>query len=181
MFWILSYLHTTLINLGLFSAHAKLLLLGLDNAGKTTLLGKITDNHLASHQPTAHPQSRALLIGNTTCHTFDLGGHAQARRLWRDYFPAVSGILFLVDASDRERFGEARAELDALLGLEEIKGVPFVVLGNKIDCPGAVSETELRYELGIFQGTERPVELFMCSVVLGFGYREAFEWLMKRV
>lgn len=89
-------------------------------------------------------------------------------------------MIFIVDAADRERFPEAKRELDALLTSEELAKVPFAVLGNKIDLRDAVSEPDLRSAMGLMEtyGKEgkrdgvRPLELFMCSVVKQKGYGE---------
>merc|ERR1719343_462360 len=130
------------------------------------------------------------MIRNIRFRTFDLGGHETARRIWKDYYATVNGVIFLVDAADRTRFLEAREELHMLLDEPSLRDVPIAVLGNKIDIPVAASEDELRQSLGLPQHMTcgksiaavagkggRPVEVFMCSVVKRMGYAEAFEWL----
>ena len=96
--------------------------------------------------------------------------------------------MYIVDAAERERFHQAKKELDALLSTESLANVPFLILGNKIDIPGSASEPELRQQLGL-DGTStgkdattresglRPVELFMCSLVKKYGYGDGFKWL----
>ncbi|KAG8579182.1 hypothetical protein GDO81_010742 [Engystomops pustulosus] len=125
--------------------------------------------------------------------TFDLGGHAQARRVWKSYLPAINGIVFLIDCADHERLAESKEELDALLSDETIGSVPILLLGNKIDRPEAISEERLLHTFGIYGHTTgkgkvslkqlntRPLEVFMCSILKRQGYGEGFRWLSQYI
>ena len=166
-----------LSNLGLYNKTAKILFLGLDNAGKTTLLRRMKDNVVGIYEPTFHPNYDNLIVGNIHFHTFDLGGHESSRNLWRNYWEDIDGIVFLVDAVDSQRFDEAKKELHIILKEKKIDKTPILILGNKIDCPQAVSKKDLRNRLS-FSRTKN-VDLFMCSVIKNFGYKEGFEWLGK--
>jgi GTP-binding protein SAR1 len=191
--FLINWVWGLLNSLGLAQKSGKILFLGLDNAGKTTLMHMLKDERLAQHQPTQYPTSEELQMGGINFKAFDLGGHEIARRVWKDYYAKVDAIVFLVDAVDRERFAESKKELDSLLSDDALADVPFLVLGNKIDIPQAASEDELRYALGLSSYTTgkgkvdmkdtniRPIEVFMCSVVRRMGYGDGFRWVAQYI
>ncbi|POI22818.1 hypothetical protein CIB84_013434, partial [Bambusicola thoracicus] len=116
-----------------------------------------------------------------------------ARRVWKNYLPAINGIVFLVDCADHSRLMESKVELNALMTDETISNVPILILGNKIDRPEAISEEKLREIFGLYGQTTgkgnvplkdlnaRPMEVFMCSVLKRQGYGEGFRWLSQYI
>jgi GTP-binding protein SAR1 len=192
------------------SKHQRLHLLvtGRSNAGKTTLLHCLRnpDPTLVSTSGTDiyldTSDGRLLMIDAVEFGGFSYRDHPGGiRQLQRDYLAAgdVDGVVFVVDAADYEDgLKEAKGEFRELLQvLGEIEGrvcaeklMPVLVLGNKIDNPGAVAEEELGDLLGAFSSpigigdeisgwreASRPVKVFMCSLVMGQGYKEGFVWL----
>lgn len=179
--------------IGFNQKSAKLLLLGLDNAGKTTMLHLLKEGLYKEHVPTWHPTTEDFVIGGLHIKMVDLGGHEQARRVWSDYFLAVDAVVYVVDTADHQRFLEAKHELLGLLSDPQIAHCPILVLGNKIDKFGSVSEEYLKllFEIAnictgkgkttIRDNGFRPIEVFMCSLAARQGYGEAFRWLATQL
>ena len=177
--------------LGFFQKSANIVFLGLDNAGKTTLLYMLQSDRFTQTDSTMHPHQAEVTIGNIRFNSYDLGGHQAARKTWAEYCGTLDGIIFMVDAAEQVRMEESKKELDKLLDMPELSSVPFIVFGNKIDKKESLKEEELREVLGLpFHQTfgkdpaqknpgARPIELFMCSVVKRVGYQDGFTWLSQ--
>lgn len=162
---------------------ARVLILGLDNSGKTTLLLMLKDNKVTIPNRTKEPNVVELRLGSTRLHATDLGGHDTARSThpWAGYMGKhVTGVVFVVDASDTARLDKARKELDSILHSDALgPTVPVVVLGNKIDLGAAMSEAELVAGLGLGTVAATPrVKVFMCSIVHKMGYGSGLKWLL---
>lgn len=180
--WFDRLVYSILSALGLAGKDGTILLLGLDNAGKTTLLHRLRTGSILQFPPTERPHLETFQAEGVSFVGWDLGGHEAVRHLWEDYIPESSAIVFLIDAADQERFDEVRDELDALINTEElVDGVPIAVLLNKCDLEGAVHTDLVAGAIGfeelVMLHGEELMSLFRVSVVKGEGYQEAFQWL----
>ncbi|KAI8620522.1 ADP-ribosylation factor family-domain-containing protein [Chytriomyces sp. MP71] len=167
------------------------IILGLDNAGKTTLLERIKSTYSAKEIP-IHADKIAPTVGlnigtidlNATCINFwDLGGQQELRRLWKKYYSESHAVLFVCDASDLDRIEEARATFETIIATEELEGVPMLLLANKSDKPGAISVAHLKE---IFNPVAaklgaRDSKVLSVSALEGTGVREAMDWLFLRL
>lgn len=95
--FLINWFYSMLNYLGLANKNAKILFLGLDNAGKTTLMHMLKDDRVVQHSPTQYPTSEELQLAGINFKAFDLGGHEIARRVWKDYYAKVSRTLIRYD------------------------------------------------------------------------------------
>mmetsp|Transcript_3206 Transcript_3206/g.6351 ORF Transcript_3206/g.6351 Transcript_3206/m.6351 type:complete len:182 (+) Transcript_3206:85-630(+) len=176
--FLLDWINYILQALGLSNKQARIIVLGLDNAGKSTLVHKLCKNEVRAFIPTTKAQAQTFTLGGVEFTAWDLGGHEQVRDLWEEYYTGADGIVFMVDSADTARFGEAKKELKELLKHEALEGTPLLVLGNKSDMPGSKGRAELLEGLGLdLDADERPMELVMASLIASTGYPAGFQWL----
>lgn len=158
----------------------RVLILGLDSAGKTTILYRLSlDQAVTQVAPTVAFNLETVEVGNLKLNIWDLGGQIQLRPFWRLYYKDTNGIVFVIDSADRERIDICAEQLNALLGEEEIKGVPIVVMANKQDLPNAMKADELTQRLGLINIKDRAWSIIPSSALKGEGIKDAFEWLSQ--
>ena len=169
--------------LGSFSdRHAKVLMLGLDAAGKTTVLYKLKLNETVTTIPTIGFNVETVQpVKNVSFTVWDVGGQDKIRPLWRHYFVGCEGLIYVVDSSDRSRFAEAQNELDWILESDEMTGVPLVILANKQDLPQAASPADLSVKLGLDKVRNRKWHIQGTSAISGEGVYEAMQQLSSSV
>lgn len=118
----------------IFSKPSSILFLGIDNAGKTTLLHKLKEDVTNTYEPTHHPMNSEIEIGNMKANIMDLGGHQSARLAWQEFFYNCDGIVFLVDVNDEKRYPLVREVYQSVRETKiGNKRPPIAVLMNKID------------------------------------------------
>ena len=161
---------------------ARILMLGLDAAGKTTILYKIKLNETVTTIPTlGFNVEEVSPVKNITFTVWDVGGQDKIRPLWRHYYQGTEGLLYVVDSADRERYYEAKEELWAILDSPEMAGVPVVVLANKQDLPRAESSDKIAEHLGLLQNRDHPWYVQAACARNGEGIYEAMHQLAKMV
>lgn len=112
---------------------------------------------------------------------WDLGGQTSIRPYWRCYYQGTDAIVYVVDSADSERIGISKEELLAMLAEEELKSAVLLVLANKQDLPGAMSEAEVSAALGLAALRNRQWAIFKTSALKGQGIVEAFTWLADQL
>jgi ADP-ribosylation factor-like protein 1 len=168
----------------LFSAvfgqkEVRILILGLDNAGKTTILYRLqVDEPIGQTVPTIGFNVETLQYKNIKFQVWDLGGQSSIRPFWRCYFPNTDAIIFVVDSVDTERLSIAKQELAAMLQEEELKDAILLVFANKQDMKGALNAAAISEALGLPAIKNRQWTIQETSATRGRGLFEGFDWLV---
>ncbi|CAE7125559.1 unnamed protein product [Rhizoctonia solani] len=155
----------------------RILMVGLDSAGKTTILYRLQIGEVVSTIPTIGFNVESVTYKNIKFQVWDLGGQSSIRPYWRCYYANTHAIIYVIDASDHDRLQTSRAELLTMLAEEELKGVPVLVFSNKQDVPGALPPGEISDRLGL-AGAEKGREWSVrgSCATKGEGLEEGLDW-----
>lgn len=156
--------------------------MGLDSAGKTTLLARLLTGQVMETSPTIGFNVGNLDLDKKTSLTvWDVGGQKSMRPNWRYYLDDVKALVFVVDSSDRARMPEAQRALKKVLSDERLKATPLMVLANKKDLPNSMTIREVSNLLDLPNHSERLWEVQACSALRGLGLQQAFVSVHKLI
>eukprot|EP00906_Rhabdomonas_costata_P002855 RCo004438 len=158
---------------------ARFLFLGLDNAGKTTCLKKLSDEDITHISPTQGFNIKSMNHEGFKVNAWDIGGQQAIRTYWSNYFEDTDVLIYVVDAADKKRIEETGIELNKLLAEEKLAGIPVLVLANKQDLANALSPGEISEALQLPSIRDRKWHIQGCSAVTGNGLNDGMEWAIK--
>ncbi|CAO2648038.1 Nn.00g089600.m01.CDS01 [Neocucurbitaria sp. VM-36] len=159
----------------------RILILGLDNAGKTTLLYRLKIGEVVTTIPTIGFNVESVTYNNLNFNVWDLGGQTSIRPYWRCYYANTAAVIFVIDSTDIERLTTASEELRAMLNEEELRDAALLVFANKQDQPGAKGAGEISEALKLGELKDRNWSIVACSAVDGRGVKEGMDWLASNV
>lgn len=159
----------------------RILILGLDNAGKTTIVKKFSGEDIDTISPTLGFSIKTLEHRNYKLNIWDVGGQKSLRSYWRNYFESTDGLIWVVDSADRRRMDDCKEELKNLLVEERLAGATLLVLANKQDLPGSLSAKEIQEHLQLDYIKTHHWMIVGCSAVTGANLLNGIDWLLDDV
>jgi ADP-ribosylation factor protein 1 len=155
----------------------RILMVGLDAAGKTTILYKLKLGEVVTTIPTIGFNVETVEYKNISFTVWHVGGQEKIRPLWRHYYQNTQGLIFVVDSNDRDRAEDAKAELDKLLSEDELREATLLVFANKQDLPRAMTPAEITDKLGLHSLRGREWFIQATCATTGDGLYEGLDWL----
>jgi len=160
----------------------RLLMLGLDAAGKTTLLYNFKLGEIINTVPTIGFNVEEVQYKNINFTVFDVGGQERLRPLWRHYFVGSDALIYLIDSADYERHNESCDELHSILQDYDFPSTsPVLIFANKQDLPNAINASKLAEILQLNKLKQRAWYIQPCVATNGTGLIEGMEWLREQL
>merc|ERR1712010_87545 len=159
----------------------RILMVGLDAAGKTTILYKLKLGEVVTTIPTIGFNVETVEYKNIAFTVWDVGGQDKIRPLWRHYYTNTEGIIFVVDSNDRDRVDEARDELNRMLSEDELRDAVLLVFANKQDLPHAMPAAEVADKLALHKLRSRTWYIQATCATTGDGMYEGLDWLSNTI
>ncbi|KAM3128697.1 ADP-ribosylation factor-like protein 2 [Paramecium bursaria] len=159
----------------------RLLILGLDNAGKTTILKKFNGEDISQISPTLGFNIKTLQYKHYKLNVWDVGGQTTIRTYWRNYFEQTDGVIWVVDSTDKARLDDCKRELVNILKQEKLIGATLLIFCNKQDVLKALSLQQIREYLELDLIETRHWGVIACSAVTGQGLIEGIDWIVSDI
>lgn len=159
------------------NSEMRVVMLGLDAAGKTTILYKLHIGEVLSTVPTIGFNVEKVQYKNVMFTVWDVGGQEKLRPLWRHYFNDTNGLIYVVDSLDRERISKAKAEFQAIINDPFMINCVILVFANKQDMKGAMTPMEVCEGLGLYELKNRKWHIQGACALRGDGLYEGLDWL----
>jgi len=159
----------------------RLLMVGLDNAGKTTVVKKFNGEDIDEISPTLGFNIKTMDYRGYKLNVWDVGGQKTLRSYWRNYFESTDGLIWVVDSADTRRLADCAEELQNLLHQEKLAGASLLVLANKQDLAGALSPDEIAQTLQLQDVAQRHWNIQACSAVSGEGLEAGVDWIVSDI
>ena len=161
----------------LFTKDVKGLMLGLDGAGKTTILYNLKLNELTHTIPTIGFNVETVSYRNLNLTIWDIGGQEKIRRLWRHYYENIDMLIYVVDANDIGRLDETRIELHSLANEDQLRDMKAILIYcNKLDLPQSTSCSEVANKLELHKLKHKWYIQPSCALK-NQGLYEGLQWL----
>ena len=168
---------SSLMNRLFGSGQYKIVMVGLDNAGKSTILYRLHLGDVIETHPTVGSNVEEVTHRNVRFQVWDLGGQDKLRKVWSTYFVGAHAIILVVDSTDRERIGLVRDELAALGRNDEATAAILLVLANKQDLEQAMGAAEISTQLQLHAHKTQSWHIQDCSAISGRGIYEGMDWV----
>ncbi|GLV43573.1 ADP ribosylation factor-like 2 [Carabus blaptoides fortunei] len=159
----------------------RILMLGLDNAGKTTILKRFNGEEIDTISPTLGFNIKTLEHRGFKLNLWDVGGQKSLRSYWRNYFECTDGLIWVVDSADKRRLEDCKDELHLLLKEERLAGCTLLVFANKQDLPGSLSSEEIKDVLELDNIKTHHWKILWCSAVTGQNLLQGIDWVIDDI